>query len=86
MNKLRTRLWDEQFNLLYDSATDPRTVEEFMVDHQWLTVTQDYADGSWRNRQGGRLVKTSDGSLEFHSAREYLQYIVANPIPVEDFQ
>lgn len=37
-----TRLWDDEFHCLFDSATDARTVEQFLTDQTELNFTIDH--------------------------------------------
>lgn len=61
-----TRIWNDGFTLLYSSRTDQRTPEQFMID-SGLTEAHYTVDfpphENWRTRQGGKLVKGSDGTV-----------------------
>lgn len=61
-----TRVWNDGFTLLYDSGTDPRTPEQFMIDSGLIEAyyTIDFLpQENWRTRQGGKLVKKPDGTV-----------------------
>jgi hypothetical protein len=79
----RTRLWDSDFNCcLYDSATDDRTVEQFMRDQAELNFTVDHPpDHSWRTRRGGKVARDESGELRWYDSREYLKYMIQAPNP-----
>lgn len=78
----RTRLWDKDFKLLYDSGTDVRTVEQFLA-HDDLRVkevhfTKDDEDG---NRKGGRVMRSPKDGLLWYESQEYLRFLVTPSSP-----
>ncbi len=84
-----TRIWSDEFELLYSSETDPRTPEGFMREHaaelgaQRLerNYTIDH-DGrrSFATREGGRII-WSDGGCTRTPNAELLKHILTPPNP-----
>lgn len=75
--KPRIRLWDENWECVYDSDTSDLTPEQFMVDHDWLNMSEDRNGG----RKTGRLVNT-DGQIDWHENPDYLRKIMNAPNPL----
>lgn len=73
-----TRLWDADYNLLYNSDTNPRTVEEFMADRgsDEINCTVERSGVRW----GGKVRKNAEtGELEYRDYSEYLKYLTTWP-------
>jgi hypothetical protein len=73
----RTRLWDKDFNLLYDSNADRRTVREFLDDEHLdeVNFTTDH-DPSWKTRRAGKIVRGGKDDLTYDDNREFLNHML----------
>ena len=74
----RIRLWDENWECLYDSETSDLTPEEFMADHDWLNFREDWDTDT---RITGRLVK-EHGKVQRRTDAAYLTKVMMTPNPL----
>lgn len=65
--KPRIRLWDENWECVYDSDTSDLTPEQFMVDHDWLNMSED---------------RNGDRKIDWHENPDYLRKIMNAPNPL----
>lgn len=75
----RVRLWDRDFAPLYDSHTDSRSVEQFLADKhvdEVIHYTLDFSPRGYPTREGGRLIKSADGTVDYQPAHEFLKSIL----------
>ena len=72
---MRTRIWDRDYNLLFDSDTSDIPPNEWLrnnLDGQdWLPVTLDQEKIRW----SGRVYKAVSDQLQFESDYEHLKYM-----------
>ncbi|MCK0174791.1 hypothetical protein [Mycolicibacterium sp. F2034L] len=80
----RTRLWDNNWNLLYDSDTDPRTPEQYLRDQALaeanFTVDNDDA------RVSGRVTRDENDAFQAATHLYLLERIAVPPNPIFDTQ
>ena len=69
---MRTRVWDRDYNLLYDSETSDTPPNEWLrnqlAGEDWLPVTLDQERVRW----SGRVHKTVSNELQFEHDYEHL--------------
>jgi hypothetical protein len=62
---------------VFDSATDDRTVEQFLTDQGELNYTIDHPPQfDWRTRRSGKVVRGDDGELRWYNSRELLKHLI----------
>lgn len=73
----RTRLWDRQFRLLWDSTVDSTPAYRHIID--WVNATIDDPDGT---RWSGWFHRCPEGiRREAYTHFEYLRHILRWPTP-----
>lgn len=80
MDQPVTRIWDNELNQLYSSATDPRTPEQFMIDHAFdvafhaieCNYTIDHGQG-FTTREGGKIIYSRGRVIRYHTTSLLIQ-------------
>jgi hypothetical protein len=72
---LRTRLWDKQYRLIWDSATATTPAYQHVAATE-VNATIDYPDGS---RWSGLFYRTRVGVQRYTHDTEYLKYLLEWP-------
>jgi hypothetical protein len=75
MSKQRIRLWDANWQCVYDSDASDLTFDEYMElsSAAWVNATRDIGGTRW----SGRVTRTPEGEWEWHRDDEYFKHIKA---------